>query len=593
MNSFTSHTADENCGSRAAGLSRLDRSKSSFKAGRWVIAGLLVLWFVPRATIAWKEDVLFPDGVTYIGLAARMEGAAAYGTLDPRHFNVYPTILMLLHHLGWSWETTGTAWGVFCGTIIVLPLFGWLRRLFNDEIAVVGCILCGLHPKLVEWSPQLIRDPTFCLFTICGLYCSWRAVTKLRATWFLAAGFATFAALQTRFEGWFLLLPQCVWSVSRFRRSPELRRSLVFGWLQAASALPIGLVLVNAAFGSIFSGWIWGGNLHKIGYLNQVPVVSKLIPSYLLPDLSPLRVPLGAPPGVALPPPIDARRSVGEPVTLPAPSDARTTAPSSVAELSIGSVAQSINAVQVTWMSCRVLVRGFGPFYAALFAIGLIGGRKQLNIDRQAVLLLIATTILAIWLHTWQSKVTSSRYALPLVLAGAPFAAIGWFIAADYLQRRFAVVRLFPRRTTQIPGIPPLQAASAALFGVAALILIVDSFLAHDAPFRAQQSLGRWVLEDVGPNRRLAGSESLSVAAYYSAADYYYKPSGPESLATLIQEHSPDVLILTTDVASQAAVVPTTYRQVDTTDLPQECRQKYAVLVRRTMQAQRERVSQR
>ncbi|MBA4016131.1 MAG: hypothetical protein C0483_02975 [Pirellula sp.] len=552
---------------------------------RWAIVGLVVLWFVPRLAIALKEDVLFPDGVTYIGLAARMESAATNGTLDPREFNAYPTILMLLHQLGCDWETAGRVWGVLCGTLVVLPLFGWLRRMFNDEIAVVGSVLAGLHPKLIEWSPQLIRDPTFCLFAVCSLYASWRAVSELRLKWFLAAGLATFAAVQTRFEGWFLLLPQIAWSVSRVWRMPDQRRSLAWGWLTYAAMLPLGILAINAAFGGLFNGRVSGGNLHKITYLQHVPGISALIPAEWFPNASPLLPPSGTPEGVALPPPTAPQ------ALLTASPEGSVTAPSPNSEVLIGSAPPAINALQVTWLACRVLVRGFGPFYAALFVIGLVGERRRFNADQRAILSFFVATMLAIWLHTWQSKVTSSRYALPLVLAGAPFAATGCLAVAAFLQRRSSAMQSIAGRMARFVESTPQQVATALLLGIAALITFTDSFLAHDAPFRSQQALGRWVRQEVGPGRRLAGSETLSVAAYYSAADYFYKPSGPEPLASLIANQSPEVLILTSDVAAQAGFAPANYRRVDVAALPPECRSKYVVLIEQPLQARRSETS--
>lgn len=592
MSVFPSSTVDERHAVRADVAAPFSKPMSSSGRGRlFIVAGLLVLWFVLRFAIALKEDVLYPDGVTYIGLAARMENAATHGKLDPRLFNAYPAILMLLHQTGCDWETAGRAWGVLCGTLIVLPLYGWLRRLYNDEIAVVGCILAGLHPKLIEWSPQLIRDPTFCLFAICSLYAGWRAASELRVTWFVAAGLATFAAMQTRIEGWFLLFPQMIWLCRQAWRAPGLRLRFAFGALCASAALPLGILLINLLFGELFSSWIWGGNLHKVAYLEHVPVVCELIPAELFPDSSPPIDPADAPEGVALPPPpAGARHAMVEPIAALTPlaqsAGDSAAAMSSSPELLIGSIPSPINALQATWLLGRALVRGFGPVYATLFAIGLVDKRRPFNIDQRAMLAFVAATISAIWLHTWQSKVTSSRYALPLVLAGAPYAAAGFLAAAEFLSHRFAAIQTLAQRAARSVSFAPQQIIAAALLGILSVVTIADSFLGHDSPYRPQHALGHWIRKEVGSHRRLAGPNDLFVAAFYAEADYYYKPRGSESLSSLIREQSPDVLLLTADGAPQVAQAD--YRRVDTKELPPECRSRYVVLIRQPLQVRRD-----
>ena len=123
---------------------------------------LLLVTLFPRLLMAWRIPTICVDGALYVTLAESYE----QGDLNPASpygFNIYPPILAVLHRLGIPGEYAGECWGVLCGTLVVLPLFGWVRRQFDDRVAVVSCLLYAVHPELIEWSPEMVRDQTFWL----------------------------------------------------------------------------------------------------------------------------------------------------------------------------------------------------------------------------------------------------------------------------------------------------------------------------------------------------------------------------------------------------------------------------------------------
>ncbi len=76
----------------------------------------------------------------------------------------------MLHRAGLPWETAAKWYGVVLASLAVLPLFGWVRRQFDDVVAVVACLLYAVHPKLIEWSPEAVREPSFWFFFLLALY---------------------------------------------------------------------------------------------------------------------------------------------------------------------------------------------------------------------------------------------------------------------------------------------------------------------------------------------------------------------------------------------------------------------------------------
>ena len=193
----------------------------------------------------------------YIQLAKAFEAGDLRAGFREMALNVYPVILMVLHRLGLDWETAAALWGVTISSLVVLPLWGWVRRQFDDRVALVACLLYIVHPKFIEWSPEVMRDQTFWFLFMLAIYWLWRAVTEVRYGYFIAAGAAITLASVTRIEGLFLLIPLVLWTFWRWLalrdRAAEAarRRRSCASWFSRRC-----LALVNVAWLYGHAGWV-------------------------------------------------------------------------------------------------------------------------------------------------------------------------------------------------------------------------------------------------------------------------------------------------------------------------------------------------
>ena len=146
----------------------------------WIVVLLLLACLVPRLVAAWNWDVIWGDSLHYRYASIALEqgdfehGFAEFG------LNIYPLLLIPLRHLGIDWQIAGKYFGVLVASLTVVPLWGWLRRLFDDRLAMIACLVYALQGKLIAISPLIIRDSTFWLLLVLTLYCIWRAVGELR-----------------------------------------------------------------------------------------------------------------------------------------------------------------------------------------------------------------------------------------------------------------------------------------------------------------------------------------------------------------------------------------------------------------------------
>ena len=153
-------------------------------AGRLLVL-LVLLCMLPRAVMALRIPSVCPDGVLYIHLAQAIEAGDFRHGFQEMSLNLYPWCW-------WSctaWGSTGSwrpaLWGVGISSLVVLPLWGWARRQFDDRVALVACLLYIVHPKMIEWSPEVMRDPTFWFLFMLAIYWLWRAVTEVRHGYFI------------------------------------------------------------------------------------------------------------------------------------------------------------------------------------------------------------------------------------------------------------------------------------------------------------------------------------------------------------------------------------------------------------------------
>jgi hypothetical protein len=128
------------------------RSRSS-QPRRWAIWLWIALWLTalaPRLWVATRLDTICNDAVFYIQLAEGYQRGDVEAGLGRLRLNTYPPVLAMLHRAGLDWELAGKCWGVLLASLAVLPLAGWLRRQFDDRLALVACVLYAFHPKLIE-----------------------------------------------------------------------------------------------------------------------------------------------------------------------------------------------------------------------------------------------------------------------------------------------------------------------------------------------------------------------------------------------------------------------------------------------------------
>lgn len=488
-------------------------------ASRWrLLAALLLACLVPRAVAAWKIDTLCKDGVFYVQLATAYERGDVEAGLGRLRLNTYPFILAGLHGSGLDWNLAARVWGVAVSSLVVLPLFGWVRRQFNDRAAICACLLYAIHPKLIEWSGEAVRDPTFWFFWCCSLYATWRAVCEIRLAWFLAAGAAITLALDTRFEGWFLYVPLAWWSAGRYFALASGRGRLVFGAILAALVCPASLVVANVTYFSRLPHW-------ELGHFGRLEYVALWCDSAMQEFGLAHSVSDGAG---------DKAASANQASTNAAADESRAAAQTDDAMTTTQTKRMSTRKTAVTFFN--TLRRGIGGIFGICWLVGFFSRPKfWLRGDHLALFVLAGCVAAGIWVHLWYAQATSSRYFLSIVIVASGCAAVGCLQIEDWLRRKLSQA-----------GLSPLQRRFACAAGLLAICSLgVGEGLYTTYPGRQRDAaIGKWLNSRLGAERRLATCGSMEIVDYYAAASAQPLASDPTSALAQLGEWRPCAAVL-------------------------------------------------
>lgn len=253
---------------------------------RWPVGGLFLLALALRVLSALMAHPLRPDSVYYIQTAENLvEGkfSLAFSGLGP---NLYPAILIGLNQLGLDYETAGKLWGVIISTLTLLPLVGLVHALFRREVALISGFLYAVHPRFIEWGPELMRDPTFWFCFVMALYAIHKAYTNFRARWFLLSGLWFLAAIHLRIEGWLLLFPFGVLGVSQLRYPTVRRRLRPVAMAATLALIPVSLLIcLNGTWSDEAPIW---GRFHGMAELIQSKLASAQSSEHAVEDVRPI-----------------------------------------------------------------------------------------------------------------------------------------------------------------------------------------------------------------------------------------------------------------------------------------------------------------
>jgi Dolichyl-phosphate-mannose-protein mannosyltransferase len=485
------------------------------------LALLLVACAVPRIVVACKLSAVCDDGYSYLHVADALERGRLDQALEYLNLNIYPVVLMGLHKLGLEWTIAGKLWGVLIGTAIALPLFDWLRRMFDERIATAGVFLYAVHPKLIEYSVEPIREATFWFCFVLAVDFLWRCFEERRLWQFCAAGGALALALHTRVEGWFLLAPLAVWGAVSWWRVPSARWKLALGVPLCLSMTPLLLLVMNVTLLAHHPTW-------EFGRLSPFALVAGWV-----------HAPMPSGPKPAATTNQTPATAIAQNLVEPARPASPTPVASAESVTPVGSAKDELSIKTRTPLLARKylieLVRSVGVPFLVLALLGFCSSLGSLRDPRVALLpVWTAATLVAIWIQLAHAGEMNGRYFLTLAFINAGFAAAGCLTVMRWLQTALS------QPTNRINRLVAAGLMPACLLAVG----WTQSFSTRHTSRRLEAKLGRWTKAHSGPVHRAVSDFQAVRPAYFAAGSLPEVVKYDEFFDAEFDRDPPDLLVI-------------------------------------------------
>ena len=472
----------------------------------WILF-LLVLAAVPRLMMAARSLPICDDGYFYLAVGDALKSGAYESALSYLNINVYPVILVGLSSLGLPMLPMAQLWGVLVGTLVVLPLFGWIRRTLNARIAFCSCLVYAVHPEFIEYCTEPIRDATFWFLSALSFYCCWRAAREQKYYLFAAAGISVALAAHTRSEGWLLVLPMLAWPLIRLRHVARAERKRILAGLALSCAMtPLFILAYNLAVLQNHSRWELGKLAHFQMAVTWIQEVGK-------PGTSPAEKDSEAAP---LDPTLGIQEMIDR-LNDSTPGRVPRTLQEKISDFGDG------------------LTNSLKPITLLLMLAGAIAGRRLL-IRREH--LILSAIVLALFLGVWIRLATlgeiNGRYFLAAFFPAAGSVGLGLRAVLLWVEARFQRMKSIQRP----------RVAVASILGIIGL-LHVGSALVIEHPARLREAkIGEAIGQQVGSNKKILVIPHASRIAFYAGGEMPQLVLRTAPLVTLAEESQAEVAIL-------------------------------------------------
>ena len=504
--------------------------------GKMLLLLCLTAFFL-QAIAGLMRVYVNPDGITYLRVTNLLsegkleEGFSNFGV------NTFIYMLVLFKRLGLDPFYTGIWWNAIMSSLVVLPLFGWIRRMFDRRIAIIASLLYAFHPIVLSIGSAIMRGPMFWLFFNLTIYCAWRAMTEVRFRWFIVAGCTLTLAIHTRSEAWFLIIPITLWALGRFWFATGYRVRLCFGTLLLLAIVPGLIAVMNLTVLKTCPQW----GIFRPSHAHQLAKLYEKAKNEIK-DLCETKEDKVEAPAKRKPAKSPAKKTPTK--KTPIKKIEKTEAPPSFATDGLR-------------RALLRLVKSYSFLYGIYALVGVCVWRGRRRFALHAMLLMIVPLFAVVWYRSCNNDV-SPRYFLPIVFVSLPFISIGLL----WITRKIISIRGGQHDhedeendvTKKTLSRKPLY----GLIGMMVFTLIVSCFGTVWGTNRSEQKeceLGKWILKTFGPEQEICCINRLSrMAAWYANTDSQsrldYPVWGPNrkitpnyKLVRVFQKNKPQIVL--------------------------------------------------
>lgn len=219
----------------------------------WSLGIFFVLALAVRISYYCFRDRLHRDAYNYIDFARDLVASGwDWSKAEFAEYMEFPPLMTILHgamiEMGFSPKVGGAAVCIFFGALLPLGVYILARQLFRERLyAEIAALIAILHPRFVDVSATVLRDPlylTFFTFTLAlGVYI---AKNGRSVWWWSLYGLLAGLSSISRKEGLELIAIALLWLVAEifFRRELPLGKRLLRAVWGGCLILGVALIVL-------------------------------------------------------------------------------------------------------------------------------------------------------------------------------------------------------------------------------------------------------------------------------------------------------------------------------------------------------------
>ncbi len=194
-----------------------------FQKGSKAIIGPLIILVVSAFAIrlfAFTHTLMMnPDGPIYINQARALYYGLgqAINACSIDYLTLYTILIAAAYPVTGDWVHGAMAVNLIFGTLMIIPLYLFLRRFLDEKISFLTTFIFVMLPLFVAQSVNVIRDPSYWFFSILGFYLLVYDDERETPFVLILSSLSFIVATATRIEGIVFIIGGCLYTLRVFK----------------------------------------------------------------------------------------------------------------------------------------------------------------------------------------------------------------------------------------------------------------------------------------------------------------------------------------------------------------------------------------
>ena len=219
---------------------------------------IVLLGFLFRLFVTLNAVVIAVDSIGDLSLAQGFLDGNYRQAISVHRPPLHPFLVSLFSYVFTDLELSARVVSLVFGTLVIPLGYYFGRSLFSERVGLVTALFIAIHPYLIRYSAETLREGLYHFFVIAVVFAGYKAVSTRSLRWAFVFGLAAFLGYMTKQIAMGFVLIISFWivfyDIRRFKADwQKIFLQLILSWsVFFATALPY-LIYINRQVGTTIS----------------------------------------------------------------------------------------------------------------------------------------------------------------------------------------------------------------------------------------------------------------------------------------------------------------------------------------------------